>query len=741
MKAMAAGTGPKSSPEVLQTLQWVRKHGFRPVPLHPASKAAIFNKYIERDYKPPADDSWHRADLGIGVVTGPKAGGPVDIDLDCEEAIFFARRLLPETPAVFGRQSKPESHYLYRVTVKEQPKIAFMDPELGNTIIEIRGDGGHQTVFPGSIHQDTKELIEWSKVPFPEVPEIDEEVLNKAVKKIAMATLIARHIWKDGQRNEVCKYLAGMYYFLDWPMDDTIQLIELVMEYHGDTDRTRRLTIVNTYRKAELGNKVVGATTLRRFMGDPKVVDKILEWAGSPTINMMQEYNERFVVVSLEGKFRIADTDVSPGSPPVFYGKDDFLNMMATDYIEIDGKNVAKGRVWLTSPRRRVAWQVDFVPGNEDTGTVLNLWSGWPLEPTEGDCSGWEELLLFICNNDIDLFRWMFNWFAGIVREPTKKPLTAPVIIGPQGAGKSLLINYFGQMLGGCYTQITNEEHIYGRFNRHLATTLLLHSEEALYGGDKRHRGIIKSLITDEFRIFEQKGVDAKQVPNYLRLILTSNELHAAPAELGDRRFTVIDMERRKAPDELIKKVLKELHSTGPAALFHKMMTFDYDPYVARTNIKNAALEALKTLNRDPVETWWYETLDSGHVLPDFLSWAQKPQEAPWPQIVSSTALYKWMVYNLKERGARNIPNEASFANQLNRMVGRKLNRGQVLFNNPMADGVPQVIHLLSARHNTIRNMPTLEECRKAYIEYRAQDVEWAEDLPEGEKPAWERKF
>ena len=93
-----------------------------------------------------------------------------------------------------------------------------------------------------------------------------------------------------------------------------------------------------------------------------------------------------------------------------------------------------------------------------------------------------------ICGDDPALTNWMLNWFANILREPRHKSLTAPVIIGRQGAGKSILLTYFGRILGRGFTTVTNEEHIYGRFNRHLGTTLLLHSEEALYGGEKRHR-------------------------------------------------------------------------------------------------------------------------------------------------------------------------------------------------------------------------------------------------------------
>src|SRR5262249_15821744 len=161
--------------------------------------------------------------------------------------------------------------------------------------------------------------------------------------------------------------------------------------------------------------------------------------------------------------------------------------------------------------------------------------------------------------------------------------------IGKQGAGKSLLISYFGRILGDACVVVTNEEHVYGRFNNHLSTALLLHSEEALYGGDKRHRGIIKSLVTDEFRIFEPKGIDARQGGSELRVVLTSNERHAAPVEINDRRFTVIDMKDRKVSPQLLRRVLRELSGGGPAALHYRLTNCEYDPELVMTNLKTQA--------------------------------------------------------------------------------------------------------------------------------------------------------
>lgn len=737
-----------SSPQVLQTIAWLRKANFRAVPLRHRSKAALNQNYVALDYSPPSDDLWRTRELGVGVVTGPAHHGPVDADLDCPEALFFAPRFLPPTDAVFGRASKPRSHQLYRVDSTTFEKIAFLDPIDNTTLLELRGDAGHQTCMPGCLHEDTGELVEWETVAFPEVPTVSSVALLRAAQKTALACLVARRVWAPGYHNDPTKLLSGVFYYMEWTLAEAESFIQALMEYSDDQDKSRIPTVRATYRRGEAGKKVAGAGVLRKQLKDDALVDRILELAGSPSINVVQEYNDRYAVVSVEGKFRIVDTEVPAGEPPVFYAKDDFLNYTAVDLSEMQddkGRRIPKARAWLTSPRRRQYRSIDFLPGieqgDEPTG-VLNLWSGFAVQPLlpermesnggTGSCSAWLELLAYVvCGEDLNLYTWMINWFANIVREPMNKAPTAPVIIGEHGIGKTLLIKYFGRILGLGYVPVTDEKHIHGNFNKHLASALLMHSEEALYAGDRRHRGTIKSLISDEFRLFESKGIDAKRVRNFLRLILTSNEDHAAPAEATDRRFTVIHMRDRRISPELEKRVVAELEGDGPAALHRFLLDLDYDPQLIRTNVKNTDLVELKSINMDPVQNWWYDTLSQGLLLPDTLAWAQdNPDDgrSDWPIVVSVPALYLSMTFKLKARNIRTVPSEVSFGMQLRKFVGRSLCKSRRDYDNPLIDGVPPEIKMLNSRQNVFTNMPDLKNCRAAFEKHLGQELDWPDE-------------
>ncbi|MEX2388495.1 MAG: DUF3987 domain-containing protein [Phycisphaeraceae bacterium] len=118
----------------------------------------------------------------IGVLLGEPSGWLVDVDLDHPAAVALARDYLPPTEAVFGREGKPASHYLYRLkspaqTVKFQTTARTMLAEFRST--------GCQTIFPGSVHT-SGEAIRWDSEGEPS--EVDPAILLDALRLLAEDT-------------------------------------------------------------------------------------------------------------------------------------------------------------------------------------------------------------------------------------------------------------------------------------------------------------------------------------------------------------------------------------------------------------------------------------------------------------------------------------------------------------------------------------------------------------------------
>jgi hypothetical protein len=168
-------------------------------------------KYVEQGWKPvpikfrekgPTTKDWKNLELdlaavkrlfgngpaNVGIILGERSGHLTDVDLDCPEAVALAPYYLPPT-LTFGRDSNRKSHWLY--TCEGAGKEAYTFPEKRGgkdaiTLIELRGNGGLQTVFPGSTHKDTGELIRFEPGP-SEPAHIRREDLEARVKRIAVA--------------------------------------------------------------------------------------------------------------------------------------------------------------------------------------------------------------------------------------------------------------------------------------------------------------------------------------------------------------------------------------------------------------------------------------------------------------------------------------------------------------------------------------------------------------------------
>ena len=120
--------------------------------------------------------------VNIGTLLGEPSHWLVDADIDHPQAVALAREYLPPTGAVFGRASKPESHYLYYVSAPiVTTKFQSSDRQM---IVELRATGC-QTVLPGSVHP-TGEIIEWHGHGEPAT--VDPLHLLACVKELAHAS-------------------------------------------------------------------------------------------------------------------------------------------------------------------------------------------------------------------------------------------------------------------------------------------------------------------------------------------------------------------------------------------------------------------------------------------------------------------------------------------------------------------------------------------------------------------------
>ena len=229
----------RGADDPLAVARGLLNRGIMPLPLKPGTKKITINDWQNLTI----DDAnverfFDGTRLNVGGRMGAKSGGLCDTDLDAVETVKLARHFLPPTPSRYGRLSKQESHRLYRCSDAVEPKAAiqFKD-ENGKMLVELRiggGEKGAQSVMPGSRHDETGELYEWSEDGEP--ARVEFAVLKRSVSKLAVAAVLLRH-WPASGRHDTSLGVGGFLARGGLSPDEVYHLVRAVSVERGYVDR------------------------------------------------------------------------------------------------------------------------------------------------------------------------------------------------------------------------------------------------------------------------------------------------------------------------------------------------------------------------------------------------------------------------------------------------------------------------------------------------------------------------
>jgi putative DNA primase/helicase len=249
--------------------------GWAPLPLKQGTKEPRDTNWQNTTYTP---DDFGDVD-NVGLNLGPASNYLVDVDLDYPEAVRMASAFLQPTNAVFGRPSKPDSHFMYTLSPEDDlRRVFYQDPD-GSIILEMRGEA-HQTMVPPSIHPD-REPLAWSDDGDP--AETTLEDLQKRAGWLAAASMLGKH-WQDWphQHHFIAMSLSGGLLRAGIPKDTVKQFLKAVCILGGDDDWEDKVKAVDsTADKLANGDDVSGFPKLAEQIGDA-YVKKLFQWLKLP---------------------------------------------------------------------------------------------------------------------------------------------------------------------------------------------------------------------------------------------------------------------------------------------------------------------------------------------------------------------------------------------------------------------------------------------------------------------------
>ena len=366
-------------------------------------------------------------------------------------------------------------------------------------------------------------------------------------------------------------------------------------------------------------------------------IERAKEEADNPALRQL---NEKYAVIQSYGsKCRIVYEVFDPvlGRPElVAQGVDDFSRWYGNKKVQIgeDDKGVPKfaplGKWWFYHPDRRGYQSIIFAPNKDITGHY-NLWKGYGCQDIPGECGRFlGHIKHILCNDNEEYYQYLINWLARTVQFPDCPGEVAIILRGGRGTGKSFFAKEVGKIFGRHFMQVSNSNHLVGNFNNHLRDKILLFADEAFWANDKKHESTLKTLVTERTLTIEAKGVDAVSAPNFVHLIMASNDQHVVPAGADERRFFVLDVNpEHQQNTDYFGTIAQEMKNGGTEALLHYLKNVDLSNFDVYKAPETEALKEQKLLSLTLEQAWWYSCLQHGTI----------GDSEFWPDIIPVTKL------------------------------------------------------------------------------------------------------
>lgn len=388
----------------------------------------------------------------------------------------------------------------------------------------------------------------------------------------------------------------------------------------------------------------------------------------TPEDLVVEELNKKHAVVSLEQFYVLTEKEnpIFGGIDFSLEGKQSFKNLYENKTVECsDKKTRTKADVWLKSPNRREYKGIVFHPTK--SGSVdgyYNLWRGFSKKRQDGDCSKyWAHVRDNICCEDEESYWFVRKWLAFVFQHPDKVH-TALVLCGSQGVGKNSFVEPLGVLLGTHYVLLSNITELVSNFNYHLKHAVLIHANEALWGGNRKEIGSLKAMITEQTCLIEGKGKDRIMLRNFKHVILSSNEDWPVHLDPDDRRFFVLRVsEKRKEDHEYFADLQQQLETGGYEALLHDLLSEDLTNFNPRRFPNNNEAFDIKLRSANTADKYIYNALqegsfDIGNALPNEI----------WNECISTESVFEdyrsWCLRNGVKHSEKDV-----FSKRLRKLI------------------------------------------------------------------------
>jgi len=436
--------------------------------------------------------------------------------------------------------------------------------------------------------------------------------------------------------------------------------------------------------------------------------------------NSIDELGVQFLSVDTE-RLRLANSPI-----PFVRGSADpqlVWQPIFPEWLKWSGRRSYDGIVFR--PKREVKAERRLPPFSRNGLAPLNLFVGTAWEPARGKC---DLILQHIrdvwCGAEEEATGYVLNWLARMVQQPEKPAETVLVLRSGQGVGKGTITNIFRRYFGAHGIEITNDRELTG-FNDHLATSIFISLNEAIWGGHKAGEGTLKSIITDPELNVERKYLPRFKIRNHTHLIVSSNSEWCVPVGHDDRRYAVLNpSEARKQDASYFTALHEQIAGGGDKALIQYLLTRDisgFNPRVLPKVQGDIKLEQ-KLRSANSVAQWVHGLLGAGGVDVQEAGAFGGSRNSVFVELtrapITAQALHD--DYVRATRGGRPEP-IALWAKSLRKILGASLipSRNRSGYRPTPSSSV------FGGFQVQCYSVHDLDQARKAFAEHMGEDIDW----------------
>ena len=564
----------------------------------------------------------------------------INIDIDNLQVKGFIKLgYLKPGGSVYGRNSNPESHYVFKgqteykkYSLPEELNNWTKDFPHGNTLLELRSGPTKQSIVPGSTING--EAVEWKN--FKELKAYPGDIQGD-VALIAFMTGMSIIYPSSGNRDDFC-YAIACILARGTELEDTVidDIVYDIACQSNDEEATKRRGKGSHARKQiKIGGHIKGYNTLQEILGLENIrpLCILFNWAG------VEIPDEKLIKLRKQVYFLKDIGEMYDPEEELTYKEKEFNNLHLFDFpgykkgkkgkMEKDDRAFAKllkdyefqerklqGRAML--PQSKYSYPVATIePGDHPLlmpGRYYNLYEGRPLEPEPGDVSLMIKHFEKVFGEDN--WKLLEQYLAFCIRYPGVKTRWIPLVVSVEGVGKGLLMRMMSSLMGHKYVnENVSFKDITEKHSTIVVGSLFVCLNEVVldkqYSSKRTISSQIKPFITDDFLNINEKGKRIYKYLNNCNSIVFSNDKDCLHVDGSSRRYLVIHCKTTTKEVEAMAEAgefepLWEMLQENPEALLDYFLNTvdieDEDVYQKRAPKTPELLEMIEDSRHDVIQ-------------------------------------------------------------------------------------------------------------------------------------------